>query len=318
MRLRWVIPIALLIPLRLSATDATVGARVSTITINPREITVLHLRPEFESTIRMPEEVTSVILGSPGEFKAEHNEGEPEYVYVKPITQQAAQSNLLIATKSGQHVTLELVSDGASAPNQSQPVDFLIEYRFSRSFLISSDSGAPTMATAPGKVPAHETSDSDTGSGQAPLSNLDEEFRHQQKVNAPKWTKWQNKQIETSIGDMRQWSNETVIAYSVLNSSDQPVEIVPPQIQITGRMATKKKKKEGKGIISDQLEIRDYRLSATRLEPGGRADGVVVFDRPNFKESTEKLFLQIAQADQVDRPILIRLPFTPPISGDGK
>ena len=65
-------------------------------------------------------------------------------------------------------------------------------------------------------------------------------------------------------------------------------------------------------------EIRDYRLSTTRLEPGERADGVVVFDRPNFKESTEKLFLQIAQADQVDRPVLIRLPFTPPISGDGK
>jgi hypothetical protein len=139
----WFIPIALLIPLRLSATDTQVGARVATITINPREITVLHLRPEFESTIRMPEEVTSVILGSPGEFKAEHNEGEPEYVYVKPITKQAAQSNLLIATKSGQHVTLELVSEGANAPNQSQPVDFLIEYRSARSFLISSESGAP-------------------------------------------------------------------------------------------------------------------------------------------------------------------------------
>lgn len=318
MRLRWVIPIALLIPLRLNATDATVGARVATITINPKEITVLHLRPEFESTIRMPEEVTSVILGSPGEFKAEHNEGEPEYVYVKPITKEAVQSNLLIATKSGLHVTLELVSDGASAPNQSQPVDFLIEYRSARSFLISSDPGTPTMPTAPGKIPAREISSGDTGSGSAPLSNLDEEFRQQQKVNAPKWTRWEDKQIETSIGDMRQWSNETVIAYSVLNSSDQPVEIVPPQIQITGRMATKKKKKEGNGIISDQLEIRDYRLSATRLEPGGRADGVVVFDRPNFKESTEKLFLQIAQADQVDRPILIRLPFTPPISGDGK
>ena len=86
--------------------------------------------------------------------------------------------------------------------------------------------------------------------------------------------------------------------FSNLNSSDQPVEIVPQQIQITGRnAAAKKKKKEGKGIISDQLEIRDYRLSATRLEPGGRADGVVVFDWPNFKESTERHFLQIAQAD---------------------
>jgi hypothetical protein len=320
MKLIWFIPIALLIPLRLSATDAAVGARVATITINPKDITVLHLRPEFESTIRMPEEVTSVILGSPGEFKAEHNEGEPEYVYVKPITKQAAQSNLLIATRSGQHVTLELVSDGTGIPNQSQTVDFLIEYRSARSFLISDDSGAPAMPVAAGKVPAHESSGRDTGPESWPLSNLDEEFQQQQKVNAPKWTKWEDKQIETSIGDMRQWSNQTVISYSILNSSDQPVEIVPPQIQITGRSAAKRKKKknEEKGIISDQLEIRDYRLSATRLEPGGRADGVVIFDRPNFKESTEKLFLQIAQADQVDRPILIRLPFTPPISGDGK
>jgi hypothetical protein len=38
----------------------------------------------------------SSILGSPGEFKAEHNEGEPEYVHVKPIVKEAAQSNLLL------------------------------------------------------------------------------------------------------------------------------------------------------------------------------------------------------------------------------
>jgi len=318
MKLRWLIPIAVLIPLRISAADTPVGARVATITINPHEVTVLHLRPEFESTIRMPEEITSVILGSPGEFKAEHSEGEPEYVYVKPITKEPAQSNLLIATRSGQHVTLELVSDGDGVMNQSQPVDFLIEYRASRSFLIADDSPTPAMPSRPGKQPDHDPGAGEAISGFVPLSSLDEEFRQQQKINAPKWTKWQDKQIETSIGDMRQWSNETVISYSILNSSNEAVEIVPPQIQITGRQATKKKRKEGKGIISDQLEIRDYRLSTTRLEPGERADGVVVFDRPNFKESTEKLFLQIAQADQVDRPVLIRLPFTPPISGDGK
>ena len=140
MKFRRLILVAFLIPLRLYATDAPVGARVATVTINPREVTVLHLRPEFESTIHMPEEITSVILGSPGEFKAEHNEGEPEYVYVKPITKEAAQTNLLIATKSGQHVTLELVSDGAGVTKQSQPVDFLIEYKGSRGFLIADDS----------------------------------------------------------------------------------------------------------------------------------------------------------------------------------
>jgi hypothetical protein len=318
MKLRWLIPVAVLIPLRLSANDAPVGARVATITINPREVTVLHLRPEFESTIRMPEEITSVILGSPGEFKAEHSEGEPEYVYVKPIVKEAAQSNLLIATKSGQRVTLELVSDGASDPSSAQPVDFLIEYRAARSFLIDADSGTLAMPRAPASAPEHAMAGGSTGPGSAPVSSLDEAFKQQETVNAPKWTKWEDKQVETSIGDMRQLNNQTMISYSILNNSNEPIEIVPPQIQITGRKATKKKKKEGKSIISDQLEIRDYRLSTTRLGPGERADGAVVFDRPNFKESTEKLYLQIAQADQVDRPILIHLPFTPPISGDGK
>ena len=315
MKFRWLIPVAVLLSLRLYASDPTVGARVATVTIDPKEVTLLHLRPEFESTIRMPEEVTSVILGSPGSFKAEHNEGEPEYVYVKPITKEPAQSNLLIATKSGQHVTLELISDGevnSAANSAPRPVDFLIEYRASRSFLINSDTPTLALPRAADKERGSSIADERTRSQSA----LDVEFEEQKHINAPNWTKWDGKQIETSIGDVRQWSNETVISYSIFNNSDQPVEIVPPQIQITGRKAEKKKKKEGKGIISDQLEVRDYKLSTTRLEAGGRADGVVVFDRPNFKQSTEKLFLQLAQADQVDRPILIRLPFTPPISAD--
>jgi hypothetical protein len=45
---------------------------------------------------------------------------------------------------------------------------------------------------------------------------------------------------------------------------------------------------------------------------------VVLFDRPNYKQSSEKLFLQIAQADKVDQPVLIRLPFTPPVAGDAR
>ena len=196
--------------------------------------------------------------------------------------------------------------------------DFLIEYRTARSFLITADSESLAMRSAPTKDPGQGVSSGNAGLRSAPLSSLDEAFTQQESVNAPKWAKWEGKQIETSIGDMRQLSNQTMISYSILNNSNEPIEIVPPQIQITGRRATKKKKKEGKGIISDQLEIRNYRLSATRLEPGERVDGVVVFDRPNFKESTEKLFLQIAQADQVDHPILIHLPFTPPMFGDGK
>jgi len=306
----------MLFPLRLIAANNAVKPRVETIIINPSEVTTLHLRPEFESVIHMPEEITSVILGSPGSFKAEHNEGEPDYVYVKPITKEAAQSNLLIATRSGQHVTIELVSDGVGGSGSALPVDFLLEYRTSRSFLIPAGGGAEhvkveltgtTPSPASPRIPADVK----------PLSTVDEEYEQQMRINAPGWMKWEGKQIETSLGDIRQWSNETVVSFSILNPSDQPVEVVPPQIQISGR-AVKKKKKEGKSLTADQLLIRDYRLSATRIEAGARADGVVVFDRPNFKQSTEKLFLQIAQADQVDRPILIRLPFTPPIAGGAR
>ena len=313
MRLRWFFPFAVLLPLRLFAADNAVKPRVATITINPSEVITLHLRPEFESTIHMPEEITSVILGSPGNFKAEHNEGEPEYVYVKPITKEAAESNLLIATKSGLHVTLELISDGVGASGSALPVDFLIEYRTSRSFLIAGSASAERARVEPTGTASSSTQPR-TPAAAKPLSAIDEEYELQMRINAPGWTKWEGKQIETSLGDIRQWSNQTVISFSILNASDQPVEVVPPQIQISGR-AVKKKKKEGKSLTADQLLIREYRLSATRIEAGARADGVVVFDRPNFKQSTEKLFLQIAQADQVDRPILIRLPFTPPIAG---
>jgi hypothetical protein len=307
MKRRWFIPIVVLLPLSLRGLEPVPPARIATVVINPSEVTPLHLRPEFESVIRMPEEVTSVVLGSPGSFKAEHNEGEPRYVYVKPITRDPAVSNLTIATKSGTHVTLELISDGAAGANATQVVDFLIEYRASHGFLVAS---AP--AAIPTVSPTHPTKPDDT-SGAVYVTNtsaLDEEYAQQMRINAPSWTQWEGKQIETSIGEIRQWNNQVAVSYSVLNPSDQPVEILPPRIQITGRKLTKKKK-EGKGITSDQLQIREYRLSKTRLEPGERADGVAVYDRPNFKQSTEKLFLQLAQADQVDRPILIRLPFTP-------
>ncbi|WP_420238422.1 hypothetical protein ACOBR2_02130 [Telmatobacter bradus] len=311
MRLRWFFPFAVLLPLRLFAADNAVKPRVATITINPSEVITLHLRPEFESTIHMPEEITSVILGSPGSFKAEHNEGEPEYVYVKPITKEAAESNLLIATKSGLHVTLELMSNGIGASGSAMPVDFLIEYRTSRSFLITGSAGAERVRVEPTGTAPTSTQPRIPATAK-PIPAIDEEYELQMRVNAPGWTKWEGKQIETSLGDIRQWSNQTVISFSILNASAQPVEVVPPQIQISGRAV---KKKEGKSLTADQLLIREYRLSTTRIEAGARADGVVVFDRPNFKQSTEKLFLQIAQADQVDRPILIRLPFTPPIAG---
>ena len=311
-------PLVLLVSLPLFAADTGTPARVVTLTIHPGEVTVLHLRPDFESTIHLPEEITSVVLGSPGNFKAEHSEGEPEYVYVKPIKSEPSQSNLLISTRSGQHVSLELINDGSAGG--ATPVDFLLDYKPARSFLVSEVT--PEAASAvPGATSSHiRAATRPNGSAPsegAPPSALELEYQQQQRINTPDWSKWENKQIETSLGDVRQWENQVAVCYSVLNPTDHAVEIVPPQIQISGQSQQKKgKRKKGANITADQLEIRDFRLSTTRLEPGARADGVVLFDRPNYKQSSKKLFLQIAQADKVDQPVLIRLPFTPPVAGD--
>jgi hypothetical protein len=300
MKLRWIIPFAFLLSLRSSVAEDQHG-QVTTAAIQPGSITSLHLRPDFESVIHLPEEVTSVVVGSPSSFHVEHSESEPTFVYVKPAVRIATQSDLLIAMKSGQHVVLELISDGEGA-SSSQPVDFLLEYSPRKSFVVFAD------PTAGENIP--ESSHGKQEGKAARLSPVDQELVFQSSVNAPAWAKWDGQQIQTSLGDIRQLGNQTLVSYSILNASDRPVEIVPPQIQMDGR---KPKKSKGKNILADQLEIRNFRLTSTRLEPGGRADGVLLFDRPNFKSSTQSLFLQLAQADRVDHPILLRLPFTPPL-----
>jgi len=92
----------------------------------------------------------------------------------------------------------------------------------------------------------------------------------------------------------------------VLNHAERTIELLPPQVALRGPSTNAKNKQ----IKAEPVAIADYRLSSRRLAPGERADGVIVFERPPFKELGEKLELQLAQADQVDRPIFLPIPFT--------
>jgi hypothetical protein len=100
-------------------------------------------------------------------------------------------------------------------------------------------------------------------------------------------------------------NHQTILGFSVLNDSKRVIELLPPQLELTGTAHGK----GGKQIKGDPVAISDYRMTTRRLRPGERADGVIVFERPSFKESAEKLQLQLAQAEQVDRPILLPVPF---------
>ena len=76
-------------------------ARIINLSVDPEQVLVLHVRPGYVSSVRVLEEVSSVVLGDPGSFKAEHSEAEPQLVFFKTTTERPAQTNALITTKGG-------------------------------------------------------------------------------------------------------------------------------------------------------------------------------------------------------------------------
>ena len=82
----------------------------------------------FDSVIRMPEEIKSVVLGRPGILQGGTQRGGAQICLCRATTRDPVIATLMIATKSGTHVTLELISDGAAVGSSSHAIDFMIEY----------------------------------------------------------------------------------------------------------------------------------------------------------------------------------------------
>jgi hypothetical protein len=278
--------------------------QVSEVLITPDTVSELHLRPNFATSILMPEPVASVVLGAPSLFKEEHSEHDPDLVTVKPITRHAATSNLLISTRSGQHISLQLISEGGAVA--STPVDFVLIYRLPQDFLIPSADPADAILSEASTI-------------SKPLSALETAFEDQQRLASPPWNARhdpkQPVKIAASIGSVSADGSSMVVAFSVLNQSGQWVEILPPQIELNNpaiQPGKKKPNKKQKNVLADQVPITDYRYTQRKLAPGARSDAVVSFERPNFKQLQEGLQLELATADAVNHPLLLNLPFTAP------
>lgn len=279
------------------AQDARIVPSVTSVAIADGTVTLLHLAPGYTTSVKLAEEVGSVVIGDPAKFKAEHSDSEPRLVFLKPITEQPAESNALITTKSGQEVTLHLVSPGKT--DQDPKVDFLVQYRPPGSLLVGADRQVFLIADTRPVAPAASSLDS---SAHKPDPVADE-LETQERVSAPAW---QGKELGAAVGPSITTGGQTIVRFSVLNDTKQAIELLPPQIELIGSARGKKDKQ----IKAEPIPISEYRMTSRRLAPGQRADGVVVFERPAFKESTENLELQLARADQVDRPILLPVPFT--------
>jgi type IV secretory pathway VirB9-like protein len=119
-----------------SAQTELPQARIVNLSIDPEQVVVLHLRPGYVSSVRVLEEVSSVVLGDQGAFKADHSEAEPQLVFFKATSAKPAQTNALITTRGGHEISLSLVSQGKS--DRSEPVDYVLNCERPRSFLIAS------------------------------------------------------------------------------------------------------------------------------------------------------------------------------------
>ena len=290
-----------------SAQNELPEARIVNLTAQPEQVLVLHLRPDYVSSVRVLEAVSSVVLGDPGSFRAEHSEAEPQLVFFKATTAKPAETNALITTKSGREISLSLISQGKS--NRGEVVDYVLNCERPHSFLIASSERSgfvvgETKNVAQEDPPASSSSDSQS------LVQERQRIKPRQLENP----RWQGKLLRVAIGQTTENEQQMAVAFAVLNASTRTIELLPPQIQLAGGW----KDKHRKNIKAEPVAIKDYAITTRRLAPGAKAEGVVVFERPNFKESSERLLLSVAQAEEVDRPMLVPIAFVAPTGGGAK
>lgn len=303
----------------------------------------MHLRPLFTSTIHVGEAVSSLVVGAPTLFEVEHKDSEPNLIFVKPSTHLPAESNLLIALASGETISIRLVSPGDAG--SSDPTDFVVDYRGRKSMF---ESRAVVLGT-PGRDLTEPSPDNARGvDPNEPLSlhpdvttpghstlatvpthsaalNTDSALDHQFIVGAPLWVtvpelakliKANAKApncIAIAIGDIRQEGDNMVVSFSILNISNHWISIMPPQIELTNPLLSKKEAKK-RGSFAQPIAATDYKLGNPKLSPGDRADGSITFPTPESKISKESLLLHIATSASIDTPVYYPLPFVAPSS----
>ncbi len=279
--------------------------RIVSLGLDPQAVTTLHLWPGYVSSVRLPESVSSVVLGDPGSFKAEHSEAEPQLVFFKATNPTASETNALITTRTGRAVSLTLVSGGDSDNGRS--VDYVVRYDHPHSFLIEA-------AHSSFVIDDTKSFDRPAPSDSNVSRKHDPNEPGSQKAERVPALRWQGKQLRVAIGRIVEQDSEMKVAFSVLNSSSKTIELLPPQIQLAGNTQDRHRRT----IKAEPVAINTYRMASRRLAPGEKTDGVVSFERPAFKESRERLLLQVAQVEEVDRPVLTTIAFVAPAKGVAK
>jgi hypothetical protein len=316
--------------LSMAAIVATAGAQQTKIIPQARskfttdnKITEIELEAHFVTTIRVPEPVNSVVVGDPVLFQVEHSEHEPELVFVKALTDEQAESNLLISTTKGRQISFLLVS--RRDVQKSVKVDFLLQYQPAGGFVVEPDA-VPFALVAQtaniSKMPAAGPSPSPASSTTAPISvradpdSLDELLERQEHAplpvlygERPDGDEVKGDRLKAGISEVIDGGQQVVVLFSVVNTSKHAILLMPPQVQLGAQERSGKVIKHEHRSTAEQLPVIDFRLSQRRIGPGERSDGVVLFERPPYKRAMETLFLQVAESGAVDKPALVPIGF---------
>lgn len=297
-----------------SAHTEEVEPRIVRKSLVTGRVVELALRSHFVTTIRMPEAVSSVVVGDPTLFKVEHSDKEPRLVFVKPLTTEPVQSNLLVSTTSGRNCSFLLRARHGERPREDQklqtnliyPVDFLMELPPGRGFLIEETSSSSLLisetlsaSTADGASAATNDQRGSVGrrTAEPVIGKLDLLLQEQTRNSLPSL---EGSHFRVAVSRVLEEGNQVFVLFSVVNQSRENLEMLPPQIQLAGTLRRRKLP-----VSSEQLPVVQYLLWPGKLRPKERADGVVQFERPLFKQSNQTYLLQIAESESVDLPVLI-------------
>ena len=271
----------------------------------------LRLAPHRTTTIRLPDPVNSVIVGDSTLFQAEYSPDEPLLVFAKPIAATVAESNLIISTTQGRQFVFSLKSLGGLPADATSGVDLLVNCRPAGIFFIEetfpSALISETLDLSTTTIPSVGIGGAKSDSASANPSALDDLVRRQGQQPLRSLS---GEDIRVGIGQVQEDGSRLIVSFSVVNSRSERIELVPPQVQLAGQTKSGMLRRTRWNTVQ-QLPVDEYRISNRRIEPRGRVDGAVVFERPSLKQSTEGLFLQIADSAAIDRPTLAPISFRP-------
>jgi hypothetical protein len=232
-------------------------------------------------------------------------------VFAKPTSPTATESNLIISTTHGRHFVMSLKNLGNLPLDELSGVDLLVNCRPAEILFIEETfpsvliSETLDLATTASSGIAIGNLESGAASGQPDSRVLDDLVRRQRGQPLRNLS---GERIRVGIGQVLEDGSRLIVSFSVVNSGSERIELVPPQVQLADQGKSGRLKRSRWNTVQ-QLPVDGYRISERRIEARGRVDGVVVFGRPALKQSTEGLFLQIADSAAIDRPTLAPISF---------